>query len=108
MDKEFSKEEQELINIEPKWFVTDDPKRSLMCFGFCIGKGWFPLTRALIWTAKSRQKRWNKDYKTYVEWANDGLIGALVKEHGYWYECNSRYDKDISRITLVPITMFFN
>jgi hypothetical protein len=43
--------EQELINIAPYMFRYkgwNDPKKSLICFGFACGDGWFNLLKNLI------------------------------------------------------------
>lgn len=33
--------EQKFYNRWPTWFIRDDPKTSLMCFGFTCEDGWF-------------------------------------------------------------------
>jgi len=47
--------EKRLFGIEPRFFTgIDDPKSSLMMFGFECGDGWFPLIEELLLAAKQR------------------------------------------------------
>jgi hypothetical protein len=40
--------QEELIAIAPEWFDRGDPRKSLMCFGFDVGNGWFDLLQQLL------------------------------------------------------------
>ncbi|MGH7273822.1 MAG: hypothetical protein ACREIQ_05175 [Nitrospiria bacterium] len=44
--------QEELFAIAPKWFDRTDITRSLMCFGFEVGNGWFTLLKTLLLTIK--------------------------------------------------------
>lgn len=90
--------QENLFAIEPGWFKRDDPKTSLMCFGFETGPGWYPLIRALLWHAKGRQKRWDQDYENYCRWKNNGFIGALKQEKQWiWNDTIKRYNEVLAK-----------
>lgn len=46
--------EEKLFAIEPSWFDRTSMQRSLMCFGFECGDGWFGLVERLLLEAKAR------------------------------------------------------
>jgi len=40
--------EEQLFAINPAWFNRKNPRHSLMCFGFSVGDGWFPILKELL------------------------------------------------------------
>lgn len=103
MTERYIKRDEELFAIEPGWFNRDNPRTSLMCYGFCVGPGWTHLVRFLLENAKARQKRWDEDYKEFVDRRDGGLFGHLRREwEWYWTDPWERFIRSPVKVTTPP------
>lgn len=73
--------EQKLVEIEPKWFNVQNPKESLMCFGFECDDGWYEIIKSALFLIRSKTRRWSEvcdirtkilaDGKDVYKWVKD-------------------------------------
>lgn len=78
MDKELN---EKLFAIEPKWFIRDNLRVSLMGFGFEVGNGWYNLLECLLKMAKWNQTHWDDNKNWALKQQAEGKVHEVYKKY---------------------------